>query len=173
MAQRTLNDAVTLALLSIIKDYVDNKVSSYELATVVTSLPTTDIEENKVYMVPSSETENGNIYTEYIYINGAWEKFGEFKSTISLDAYSTTEEVNSLITSAVNGITSQLANYVTSSSLTSTLADYVKSTDLTTKLASYITTDALDTTLADYLKTTDVEDYTEDEISALAAKVLV
>ena len=47
-------------------------------------------------------------------------------------------------------LTSDLTNFVTSSTLTSTLASYVTSNSLTTTLASYVTTSDLTTKLADY-----------------------
>ena len=40
---------------------------------VVGELPTEDIDENTLYMVPA---ENGNYYEEYMYVNGAWDMVG-------------------------------------------------------------------------------------------------
>ena len=47
-------------------------------------------------------------------------------------------------------LTSDLTNFVTSSTLTSTLASYVTTSSLTTTLASYVTTSDLTTKLTDY-----------------------
>lgn len=54
---------------------------------VAAELPTTDIKTNKIYLVPSTNTGDKNIYTEYAYINDAWEKIGEFQATPDLSQY--------------------------------------------------------------------------------------
>ena len=40
----------------------------YELFIVVEDLPTSDIKENKIYLI-EEPSESGNIYNEYIYVN--------------------------------------------------------------------------------------------------------
>lgn len=57
------------------------------LFKVVEILPTSNIDENKIYLVKSTEEGEGNIYAEYIYANGAWEKLGEYKSEVDLTPY--------------------------------------------------------------------------------------
>lgn len=42
---------------------------------VVESLPVTDIDPETIYMVPTT-SRTGNVYTEYLYINDAWEELG-------------------------------------------------------------------------------------------------
>lgn len=44
---------------------------------IVTALPITDIDEATVYLVPAQVGQDDNIYQEWIYINGKWEKIGE------------------------------------------------------------------------------------------------
>lgn len=71
---------------------------------VVTELPSTNINPNKIYLVSSdvtqvaseSETEipKQNIYTEWLYVNGAWEKLGEVSVDIDLTNYYTKTESN-------------------------------------------------------------------------------
>ena len=60
------------------KAYVDGLVSTISTLSfqVVTELPTTDIQTNVIYLVPSTTSSEQNIYDEYIYINNAWEKIG-------------------------------------------------------------------------------------------------
>ena len=72
-----------------------------ELFLIVAELPTEDIKTNKVYLVPSGTTEQGNVYAEWVYVNNAWEKFGEYKPEVDLTAYSTTEEIK---TNVQNGV---------------------------------------------------------------------
>lgn len=66
---------------------------------VVESLPTENISETTVYLVKEKESA-GDLYTEYIYVNGAWENLG--KQTVDLSAYSTTEQMNAAIAAAVS-----------------------------------------------------------------------
>lgn len=57
--------------------------------TVVDALPDAPAEgdENKIHLVPDEEQESGDIYEEYLYVNGAWEKLGDFHvpSVLSLN----------------------------------------------------------------------------------------
>lgn len=55
---------------------------------VVNTLPTEDINDGAIYLVPKTEgTEASNIKDEYIYTNGNWEKIGDTK--IDLSEYAT------------------------------------------------------------------------------------
>lgn len=56
---------------------------------VVASLPESPAagDENKIFLVPAESTEEGNIYTEYVYVNGKWEEFGTYKSEVDLTPY--------------------------------------------------------------------------------------
>lgn len=56
--------------------------------TIVTELPTNDIDKDKVYLVPSTKTDNENRFSEYIYTDNGWEKLGEFKADVDLSPYS-------------------------------------------------------------------------------------
>ena len=49
---------------------------------VVESLPTTNIQNDKVYLVVTGE-ESENLYTEYVRVNNKWEKLGTQKIDIS------------------------------------------------------------------------------------------
>lgn len=57
-------------------------------------LPTTDIDPNKIYLIrqaagsaASPGQNDSNIYIEYLYVNNAWEKIGEYKASIDHTAY--------------------------------------------------------------------------------------
>ena len=56
---------------------------------VVASLPESPAagDENKIHLVPAESTEEGNIYTEYVFVNGKWEKFGTYRSEVDLTPY--------------------------------------------------------------------------------------
>lgn len=66
---------------------------------VVDELPTEDISPTTVYLV-RNENSNGNIYTEYIYVNNQWEELGS--QNINLDDYYTKDEVDDLIPTSVS-----------------------------------------------------------------------
>lgn len=57
------------------------------LYKVVTTLPTTGIETNKIYLVLKSGAPTGNIYSEYIYYDSKWELLGEYKADVDLTPY--------------------------------------------------------------------------------------
>lgn len=70
---------------------------------VVASLPESPAagDENKIHLVPAESTEEGNIYTEYVFVNGKWEEFGTYRSEVDLtpylkktDAESTYQKIN-------------------------------------------------------------------------------
>lgn len=71
---------------------------------VVDELPTENISDSTIYFVQNTETETNNSYTEYIYLNGAWESIGTTDG-VDLDGYVTVEK----------------------------LADYIKTTDIETE----------------------------------------
>lgn len=57
------------------------------LYSIVTELPETGL-PNKIYLLPSTETEEGNIYTEYGYVDNKWEEIGRYTPTVDLTPYS-------------------------------------------------------------------------------------
>ena len=111
---------------------------------VVESLPVDNISGTTVYLVKEKESV-GDLYTEYIYVKGAWENLG--KQTVDLSSYSTTEEMNAAISTA---IASSLASYYTKEQVN---AELVKKADLSA-LDSYVLTTKLE---SDYLTKTQVE----------------
>lgn len=56
--------------------------------SIVTKLPTNDIDKDKVYLVPSKETNDENKFSEYIYTDNGWEKLGTFTADVDLSPYS-------------------------------------------------------------------------------------
>ena len=60
---------------------------------IVQTLPTQGIETNCIYLVLKSQGETGNIYTEYAYINNAWETLGD--TSVDLE-YLTSAEVTTI-----------------------------------------------------------------------------
>lgn len=56
---------------------------------VVSVLPDSPAQgdENKIHLVPAESTGTNNIYTEYIWVNNAWEVLGEYQSEVDLTPY--------------------------------------------------------------------------------------
>ena len=80
------------------KAETDAKIAAIDVNVfeVVTALPTENINPNKIYLVPSQTTGETNVYTEYTYKNGAWEKLGEYKADVDLSAYAFKADVEAL-----------------------------------------------------------------------------
>lgn len=99
------------------------------VAMVVTELPTTDIKTNKIYLVKDSTTE-GDLYQEYLYVDGKWEKIGTHKQEVDLTDYAKKSEALKSVESTLNGDLVQL-NMITVSGMQS----YVNITKATQQLA--------------------------------------
>lgn len=54
---------------------------------IVDTLPTENIKEDTIYLVPITPDTQGNNYAEYIYVNGQWELLGKIGVQIDLTNY--------------------------------------------------------------------------------------
>lgn len=64
------------------------------LYRIVAELPTENIEENKIYLVLSNKGEEENVYTEYVYDGKKWEKLGDFRTSVDLEPYLKTDNLD-------------------------------------------------------------------------------
>lgn len=53
---------------------------------IVNELPETGADDT-IYLVPAEDTETGNNYDEYVYVNNAWEKLGGIQVQVNLKDY--------------------------------------------------------------------------------------
>lgn len=60
-------------------DAITSKIFKFK---IVTSLPTEDISDSTIYLINTGEEED-NFYTEYVYVDNNWEKFGTQKVDLS------------------------------------------------------------------------------------------
>lgn len=80
---------------SILKTYGDTSDITIDLSLFIipanNTLPTSGINPNKIYLIKDTDapSDSGNMYVEYMYINDAWEKLGEYKSDVDLSGYLT------------------------------------------------------------------------------------
>lgn len=126
------------------------------VAMVVTELPTTDIKANKIYLVKDS-TVAGDLYQEYLYINGAWEKIGTHQSTVELSNYAEKSDT-------VKDITVTYTD-------TSASIDCVKGDDseFSADILNATSTDAGLMTASDKVKLDEIAAITSDELNTILA----
>lgn len=106
---------VSSAITTALEDYYDKGETDSKIAAavaaashlkrqIVEELPSTEQDENTIYMVLKAPAGSGNnLYDEYMWLNSAWEKIGD---------------------TAVD-----LTDYITTSKLTEALAPYAKTAD--------------------------------------------
>lgn len=81
--------------------------------SVVTELPTEDISTSTIYLVPAEDGKTGNIYDEYLYVNGNWEVIGN--TSIDLSGYLTTTGDSTETLSSGNSIYGEVIDVETDS----------------------------------------------------------
>lgn len=76
---------------------LENKISAIPKfkISVVDALPTEDISDTTIYLVKTSTTESGNLFTEYIYVDSDWEKLGT--QMLNLAGYATEDYVDAKV----------------------------------------------------------------------------
>ena len=100
-------DIITLALA---KKYAKNLVASIAEAgfspKIVDALPTENISDHTLYLVPASDSIASNGYLEYIYINNAWECVGSTIIDFSMigDVTQLTTEDKTTLVAAINEV---------------------------------------------------------------------
>lgn len=156
-----------------LKTEVDSKVTDLEskisaipkfAIEVVDALPTSGISTTTIYLLKTSTTETGNLYTEYIYVSSAWESLGT--QTLDLSGYVTTSALNTALASyaktadVTTAINNALANYVTSATLATELAKkqdvLTVDTALSTTSTNPVQNKAIATALAEKADAADV-----------------
>lgn len=105
---------------------------------IVDTLPTIG-ENGIIYLVPKTNPENENAYTEYIWVNGAFEEMGDTK--IDLSDYATIAYVDTK-TSTINA---NFDSYYNKTSIDNKLSEKFNTSDFTaTKIIETIGTNAVD-----------------------------
>lgn len=101
---------------------VINVTLDTDLYIIVSTLPTSDIQTNKIYLLLSETSGEQNLYVEYMYVNNAWEKVGEYKADVDLSGYLT-----------IDAATSTYATQDSLSTLSNTVNTKANSSDVYTK----------------------------------------
>ena len=117
----TVNNLINYYSKTEVDDLISSVVGMH--FEIVQTLPVSDIDPSVIYLILNGESQEENIYDEYIYVNDAWELIGTTK--IDLSDYITTEELDE-----------ELINYVTSSNLMIILSNYARISNLATVATS-------------------------------------
>lgn len=111
------------------------------------TLPTTGIDTKKIYLIRNATPSGTNLYTEYMYVNGAWEELGKYKAEVNLSGYLTKTDAE---TKYVKRNADSPDTYILNSSASLTTAD----ADSVDKAASvsllYHTNQALKDSMSEY-----------------------
>lgn len=95
------------------------------------TLPTTGIDTKKIYLIRNTTPSGANLYTEYMYVNGAWEELGKYRAEIPIQDYLKKIDAQKLYVQRVDG---SPATYILNSSASLT-ADDATSTDKAASVA--------------------------------------
>lgn len=152
--------------------FIQSQISSAGLLSreIVTSLPTENISEAKIYMILKSPAGSGqNVYNEYMYINGAWELIGD--TAIDLTGYATETYVTNAIKDKADKATTLAGYGITDGATKTELSDAVSTinTALDGKADESAVT-ALEGTVATKADQADL-DALSDSVSALKEQV--
>lgn len=110
------------------KEEVDNLLKAISTLKIskVDTLPTTDISTTIIYLLPKTDTDEKNVYAEYINLDGTengWECIGDTK--VDLTEYAKTADVEKLIENAVYTTTTVEAHYEITDSTTANALEVV------------------------------------------------
>lgn len=67
------------------------------------TLPTTGIDTKKIYLIRNTTPSGTNLYTEYMYVNDAWEELGKYRAEIPIQDYLKKIEAQKLYVQRVYG----------------------------------------------------------------------
>lgn len=138
-----------------------NIAIDFSFYNLVTELPTSNIDTNKIYVLPSDSGGDKNLYTEYMYINGSWEIIGTYAASVNLDGYATQEWVNEQIANV--DVSDELSNYYTKEEvdnkgyLTAVPDTFVTEEELGTAISDKVDSSALTESLEAYALQADLE----------------
>lgn len=108
---------------------VDGKIAAANhLKYTVVSDISEATQNNTVYLIPNNNESVNNQYDEFMMVNGALEKLGNFAPDLS--QYATIEQLNQKANiSQLQAVESQLNNYVTTTTFNATIGDLSKLSD--------------------------------------------
>lgn len=103
--------------IEITGENVINVTLDTNIYQVVETLPESEINPNKIYLVLNSESGESDLYIEYLYVNNKWEKIGEYKADVDLTPYLTKADAANTYQPKGEYLTSIPEEYVTETEL--------------------------------------------------------
>lgn len=93
VASSISKDDTNLPTSGQVYDAINNAISGVVQFNieVVSTLPTSNIKDHTIYLVPNGEASGQDVYTEYMYINSKWEILGDTR--VDLTGYVTTDSL--------------------------------------------------------------------------------
>ena len=97
------------------ESYVNSQIANIDTLRkeIVSQLPTENIDDSTIYLVQRAAAVAGNIYDEYMYINGAWEFLGTTdteladyakKNWVEQKGYQTAADVSTIFDNKISAI---------------------------------------------------------------------
>lgn len=114
------------------------------------TLPTTGIDTKKIYLIRNSMPSGTNLYTEYMYVNGAWEELGKYKAEVNLSGYLTKTDAE---TKYVKQNADSPDTYILNSSASLTASDATSTNKAASVALLYHTNQALKDSMSGYSPT--------------------
>lgn len=171
-----ITDGMTAAEIA---SAISTAVAGTDHLTRVTVTSTADIDvsaadaEKKIYMVPNTGGKSGNLYSEYMVINGKLENVGDWE--VNLTDYAKTTEVTAAI---ANALKTYAKTADVTAAINAAVAGLIELGDLSVSMSgsgNVVTGLAYDSTTGKFTATkgitalteADLEEITEQEVKAL------
>lgn len=90
-----------LATTAFVQTAVANASSGLLKRLIVSTLPTSNVDTNTIYMIAKTTGETNNAYNEFMYINNSWELIGDTDTTVTVDTTITQNSTNAISSGAV------------------------------------------------------------------------
>lgn len=78
-----------------------NTLESRQFVIISNELPANP-KSNTIYLVPAQSIGEDNIFAEWVYINGSWEKLGEFNTNVDFSQYAQKSEIPTKVSQLAN-----------------------------------------------------------------------
>ena len=87
-----------------LKQYTDLEIATFDFIKIVDALPETGL-PNRLYLVPKSDTQDNDLFDEYIWANGKWEFITTKQIEVDLTPYvKKTDVADYIVEQGTNGI---------------------------------------------------------------------
>ncbi len=85
------------------KQYTDKEIAEFDFIKIANLLPQTGL-PNKIYLVPKTDTDEQNLFDEYLWINNSWEYISTKTIEVDLSDLYTKDETDHLLSGKVDKV---------------------------------------------------------------------